>query len=129
MARPPSSEPTPAELEILNVLWDNGSLSLSCLCESLRLNRPMATTTVATVLTVMLRKGLVTRSRAERGSLWAARISRQGTAKGMVASLVDRLFAGSAQSLVAHVIDQGELTAAQRRELLELLRRGKKGSK
>jgi predicted transcriptional regulator len=128
MARAPASEPTPAELEILNVLWESGPLSLSRICEGLRLKRPVATTTAATVLTVMLRKGLVTRSRVERGSLWSAKISRQGTAKGMVAGLVDRLFAGSAQSLVAHVIDQGELNAAQRRELLELLRRGKKGS-
>jgi predicted transcriptional regulator len=129
MARAPSSEPTPAELEILNVLWENGALSLSRICEGLRLKRPLATTTVATVLTVMLRKGLVSRSRGERGSLWSARISRQGTARGMVATLVDRLFAGSTQSLVAHLIDQGELNAAERRELLELLRRGKKGSK
>jgi predicted transcriptional regulator len=129
MARAPSSQPTPAELEILNVLWENGPLSLSRLCESLRLKRPVATTTAATVLTVMLRKGLVARSRVERGSLWSAKISRKGTAKGMVASLVDRLFAGSAQSLVAHLIDQGELNAAERRELLELLRRGKKGTK
>lgn len=129
MARPPASEPTPAELEILKVLWEAGPLSLSRLCESLRLNRPVATTTVATVLTVMLKKGLVTRNRVERGSLWSAAISHQGAAKGMVASLVDRLFSGSARSLVAHLIDQGELTAAQRRELLELLRKGKKGTK
>lgn len=129
MPRPPASDPTPAELEILNVLWDSGPTSLSQLCEGLRANRPVATTTVATVLTVMLRKGLVTRSKLERGSLWSAKVSRQGAARGMVAGLVDRLFAGSAQSLVAHLIDQGELTDAERRELLELLRRGTKGTK
>lgn len=129
MARNPATEPTPVEFEILNVLWETGPLSLSQLCEQLRQNRPVATTTVATVLTVMLKKGLVTRSPAERGSHWSARISRQSTAKGMVAKLVDRLFAGSTQSLVAHLIDQGELTEAERRELLELLRHGKKEAK
>lgn len=128
MARPPANEPTPAELEILNVLWDAGPLSLSKLCESLRETRPVATTTVATVLTVMLKKGLVTRSKADRGSLWSAGISRQRAAKGMVSSLVSRLFAGSAQSLVAHLIEQGELTADERRELLALLRSTKKGA-
>lgn len=129
MARPPSSEPTPAELEILNILWDAGPLPLSQLCERLRRDRPVATTTVATVLAVMFKKGYVTRSRVERGSLWSAKISRQGAARGMVASLVERLFAGSAQSLVAHLIEQDELTRAERRELLELLRHGKKGNK
>ena len=129
MARNPSTEPTPAEFEILNVLWETGPSSLSQLCESLRKNRPVATTTVATVLTVMLKKGLVTRSPADRGSHWAAKISRQSTAQGMVSRLVDRLFAGSTQSLVAHLIDQDKLTESQRRELLELLRRGKRGTK
>ena len=129
MARNPASEPTPAEFEILMVLWETGPVSLSQLCEQLRLNRPVATTTVATVLTVMLKKGLVVRRRAERGSHWSAKISRQSTAKGMVARLVDRLFGGSAQSLVAHLIDQDELSESQRRELLELLRRGKKEQK
>ncbi|MES2790525.1 MAG: BlaI/MecI/CopY family transcriptional regulator [Planctomycetota bacterium] len=129
MARNPATEPTPVEFEILNVLWETGPVSLSQLCEHLRQNRPVATTTVATVLTVMLKKELVTRSPAERGSHWSAKISRQSTAKGMVAKLVDRLFAGSTQSLVAHLIDQEQLTEAQRQELLELLRRGKKGTK
>lgn len=129
MARPPTDEPTPAELEILNVLWETGPMPLSQICEALRLNRPVATTTVATVLTVMLKKDLVTRDRVERGSLWAAKISRQSTAKGMVSKLVERLFAGSAKSLVAHLIDEGKISAAQRQELLELLTRGKKGTK
>jgi predicted transcriptional regulator len=129
MARTPSDEPTPVEFEILNVLWETGPVSLSQLCEQLRLKRPVATTTVATVLTVMLKKGLVTRTQVERGSHWSAKVTRKSTAKGMVARLVDRLFAGSTQSLVAHLIDQGELSDAQRRELLELFRQGKKGTK
>ena len=43
----------------------------------------------------------------------------------MVSGLLDRLFDGSAKTLVAHLIEDGRLTAAQRREILELLRNGK----
>src|SRR5690349_6489405 len=32
MARTPSSDPTPAELEILNVLWETGPASLGQIC-------------------------------------------------------------------------------------------------
>jgi predicted transcriptional regulator len=77
------------------------------------------------MLKVMLQKGLVTRSRVPRGSLWSAKISRKSTATKMLSRLADRLFDGSAQTLVAHLIDQGQLTAAQRREILELVRNGK----
>jgi predicted transcriptional regulator len=125
MPRPASSQPTAGELEILQVLWDAGSLSLSQLCERIRAQRPVATTTVATMLKVMLNKKLVRRARVARGSLWSARLSRKSTASGMVSGLVDRLFDGSAKTLVAHLIEEGRLTSAQRREILELLRNGK----
>ncbi|HEV3300663.1 MAG TPA: BlaI/MecI/CopY family transcriptional regulator [Planctomycetaceae bacterium] len=125
MSRPANSEPTVGELEILKVLWDVGPLSLSQLCERIRTSRPVATTTVATMLKIMLHKGLVTRNRVPRGSLWSAKMSRKSTTTRMLSRLVDRLFDGSAKTLVAHLIDQGRLTAAQRREILELVRNGK----
>jgi BlaI family transcriptional regulator, penicillinase repressor len=129
MPRPASSQPTDGELEILQVLWDAGPLSLSQLCERVRVQRPVATTTVATMLMVMLNKKLVRRARVARGSLWSARLSRKSTASGMLGGLVDRLFNGSAQTLVAHLIEDGRLTAAQRREILELLKNGQGGKR
>jgi|HubBroStandDraft_5_1064220.scaffolds.fasta_scaffold378796_2 BlaI family penicillinase repressor len=125
MPRPASSEPTTGELEILQILWDAGPLALSQLCEKIRAQRPVATTTVATMLTVMLKKQLVRRARVARGSLWSARLSRKSTANGMLSGLLDRLFHGSAKTLVAHLIEDGRLTAGQRREILDLLRNGK----
>jgi BlaI family transcriptional regulator, penicillinase repressor len=125
MPRPASSEPTTGELEILQILWDAGPLALSQLCEKIRAQRPVATTTVATMLTVMLKKQLVRRARVARGSLWSARLSRKSTANGMLSGLLDRLFHGSAKTLVAHLIEDGRLTAGQRREILDLLRTGK----
>ncbi len=125
MPRPASSQPTDVELEILQILWDAGPLSLSQLCEKMRAQRPVATTSVATMLMVMLNKKLIRRARVARGSLWSARLSRKSTANGMLSGLVDRLFNGSAKSLVAHLIEDGRLTAAQRLEILELLRNGR----
>ena len=64
MARSPSDQPTQRELEILAVLWEHGPASLGTVCDALRRQRPLATTTVATMLKVMLDKKLVTRRRA-----------------------------------------------------------------
>ena len=80
------------------------------------------------MLKVMLNKKLVHRARVARGSLWSARLSHKSTANGMVSGLLDRLFEGSAKTLVAHLIEEGRLTSAQRREILDLLRHGKGGS-
>ena len=67
MARPPSAQPTEGELEILKVLWEQGPSGLSAVCAGLRKGRPVATTTVATMLKLMQEKGLVDRGEAPAG--------------------------------------------------------------
>ena len=121
MARSASGQPTDGELEILQVLWEAGPADLGAVCAALRRRRPVATTTVATMLKVMLDKKLVKRARGERGYLWSARVSRRRAATGLVRRLLDRLFHGSAGRLVAHLLEDGELTDHDRDEIRRLL--------
>jgi predicted transcriptional regulator len=121
MPRPPTPHPTDGELEILRVLWSHGASSLSAICESLRSERDVATTTVATMLRVMHDKGLVKRAGAARGATWSAAVTHKSAAKRMVGKLVDHLFDGAADRLVAHMIEGGQLTRKQLGELRSLL--------
>lgn len=128
MPRPPSPHPTDGELEILRVLWDRGPLALSEICEALRRERDVATTTVATMLRVMLDKRLVKRKaaaairgRRATGSQWAAAVSQSAAAKSMVGKLVDGIFDGSAQRLVAHLVEAGQLSTKDLHELREFI--------
>ena len=75
MARPASLSPTDGELAILRVLWESGPTTLGSLCTALRQERPVVTTTVATMLKVMLTKGLVRRKASSRGYVWSAAVS------------------------------------------------------
>ncbi len=121
MARPPSEHPTDAELEILKVLWAEGPCELGRVCSGLRKLRPVANTTVATMLKVMLEKGLVDRSQGPKGYLWTARVSRSATTTGLLRRLVDRVFDGSAGRLVANLLDSEELSERDRDEIRSLL--------
>jgi predicted transcriptional regulator len=122
MARPASQHPTDGELEILRVLWERGSASLGEVCEALRVERPVATTTVATMLKVMLDKGIVRRKQAEgRAQKWSAVVSHAAAAKTMVGKLVDGVFDGSAQQLVAHLVERGKLSDTELAELRRLI--------
>lgn len=121
MARSPSPEPTPVELEILAVLWKQGPVELGAICQALREVRPIATTTVATMLGVMIEKSLAKRTKGERGWRYSAARSREQTAAGMVQKLVERAFDGSTGLLVSHLIETGELTSDERRQILDLL--------
>jgi BlaI family transcriptional regulator, penicillinase repressor len=121
MARTPSTHPTDGELELLQILWQAGPSSLGRICAALRVRRPLATTTVATMLTVMLQKGLIRRRRGPRGYLWSAKASRQSAANGIIRKLVDLVFDGSAQRLVAHLLESGELSEQEQKELQRLM--------
>ncbi len=121
MARPPSPHPTDGELEILRVLWDRGPSSLSEICESLRREREVATTTVATMLRVMFDKALVRRKPARRGHQWSAAVTQNAAARSLVGKLVDGVFDGSAGRLAVHLVEAGQLSPAELAELRTLI--------
>lgn len=132
MPRPASTHPTDGELEILRVLWSNGPTALSTLCDTLREEREVATTTIATMLRVMSEKGLVKRQGSGRGAQWSAAITQKKTARNMVSKLVDHVFDGSADLLAAHLIEGGRLSPKQLAELRDLIDQrtpNKKGAK
>jgi BlaI family penicillinase repressor len=124
MARPVSQTPTDGELEILRVLWDRGPSPLGDVCAALRRERDVATTTVATMLRVMLDKGLVRRKREGRAAQWSAVVTHTAAARSMVGKLVDGIFDGSAQRLVAHLVEGGQLSTQELAELKSLINAG-----
>ncbi len=128
MARPPSPHPTDAELEILKILWDSGPSELGQIRSGLSRQRAVAATTVATTLKVMMEKGLVERLQGVRGYLWSPLVNRKTAASGLLRRLMDRAFNGSAGELVAHLVEEGELSAGDREEILRLLKESQ-GSK
>ena len=122
MARPQNQQPTDVELEILSLLWKSGPLELGPLCQAMREVRQVATTTVATMLSVMINKGLAKRTKGDKGWKYSAVVTREDAAKDLVRKLVDRAFDGSASMLVSHLLDRGELTTEERKQIMELLR-------
>lgn len=129
MPRTPSTQPTDGELELLQALWDAGPASLSTLCDAIRRQRDVATTTIATMLRLMSDKGLVKRTGSGRGATWSAAVSRATTERGMVRRMVDRVFEGSAERLAAHLVEGGALSdkqLAQLRSLIDARTNGRK---
>src|SRR5947208_2254095 len=100
MARPRSQQPTDGELEILRVLWDAGPAELGQIRAALldSRGRDIALTTVATMLKVMLDKGLVTRRAKNDGGpwLWSAKVSRDTATRGLLRKILSNVFEGSA---------------------------------
>jgi BlaI family transcriptional regulator, penicillinase repressor len=121
MARRKADHPTDAELEILGVLWELGPTGLGGVYDALRARRDLARTTVATMLGVMLDKGLVTRREGPGGYLWTATADHASTARGMMGKVIDTVFGGSAVRMVAHLVEEGRLSPKEAAEVKRLL--------
>jgi predicted transcriptional regulator len=117
MARSQAEHPTDVELEILQVLWRSPPLGLGAIWKELRQRRPVAKTTVASMLNIMLQKKLVARGRSPQGYQWSARVSRDSAARGLLGKLLNHLFEGSARQLVLHLADEGKLSDDDLQEL------------
>jgi predicted transcriptional regulator len=82
---------------------------------------PLAYTTVLRFLQIMVGKGLVARSDAARGHVFAPAVPAERTKKQMVRDLMDRAFGGSVQELVLQALGARKVSAAELREIRKLL--------
>src|SRR5437763_16808925 len=100
---------TKFELEVMDLLWRLGEASVRQLHEAVDRGRP-AYTTVQTIVQRLEQKGAVRRTRKVGNALmFEAVVSRRSAYRRMIDELL-ALFGGSAQPLVAHLLDTGKLT-------------------
>jgi BlaI family penicillinase repressor len=121
MARKAGDPLTPLELEIMKVLWDGGAAAVQEVQERLAAERPLAYNTVQTMLNVLLRKGKVRRTLSGRAYVYAPVVSRTQAAGQAVGDLVNRMFGGSAESLVLSLVEARQLTPEKLSELSALV--------
>jgi predicted transcriptional regulator len=109
MGRPKHDQPTPAELEVLKVLWDRVEpASVRDVLDALNADapEPRAYTTVMSLLNVMTDKGLLTRSPRGRAFVYEPATPRSQTLGDLLDETLRRVFDGSASQLVAHLLDR-----------------------
>ena len=110
------------QLSLMWILWDLEEASVSRVHQELSSERDLAMTTVATVLSRLERRGLVSHRTEGRQFIYQPEVSEQEVRRSMVAELTDRLFQGDPTALVSHLlssrdIDSGDL--ARVRALLD----------
>src|SRR5262252_10582519 len=108
MARRKTEQLTPLELEIMHVLWELGSANVQKV--QAQLDRELAYTTVQTMLNILHRKGKVKRTLKERAYIYQPVVSRSHVVGNHLSDLVERLFGGSAESLVMSLVETKHLT-------------------
>jgi BlaI family penicillinase repressor len=126
MVRPRQTNPTPAELEVLQIIWDRGPSMVREVMDVLNQKRPRAYTTVMSLMNVMEEKGFLTSKPKGRAFVYAAKTSRNKAQKDLLGDLLNRAFDGSANELVTHLLDQAKPTQEELDQISDLIKQYKK---
>ncbi len=102
----PLKPPTPAELEILKVLWEKGPSSVRGVFEELAASKDVAYNTVQTLMRLMETKGLLTHHSEGRTFIYTPRYSRDDSAAGFL----EKVFDGAASELVQSLLRAEKIT-------------------
>ena len=123
--------PTDRELEALKVLWDRGEATVRDLAEAMNAGAneqggdELAYTTVQTMLNILHRKAKVKRTLKDRAYFYKPAVSRRQEVSQHLGDLVERLFGGSAESLVVSLLETKHLTPAKLARLNKLVTEAK----
>ena len=107
------------ELEVMTWLWANGSGTVSEVKDGLA--DPLAYTTVLTILRNLEAKGFLRRAEEGRAHRYFPRVQQRAARKRALRRLIDTLFLGSPEALLAHLVDEHDLSPTELQRLAKRL--------
>ena len=113
------------QLAVMAVLWDRKEASAAEVHRALSRSRPLAITTVATLLARLEKRGAVAHRSEGRGFVYRASVSERQVRRSMLKRLVRNLFRSDPGAVVTQLLSEGDFTdtdIAQIRELLKVRR-------
>ncbi|MFK7766835.1 MAG: BlaI/MecI/CopY family transcriptional regulator [Mariniblastus sp.] len=124
-------QPTELELMILKVLWDSPASELPKAVRDIRdglaeLGRELAHTSVITTLNIMLDKGFLKRTKLKNAFLFAPKVKRDAVQSRVIDDVLNRIFDGSAQSLMLTLMDHADVDSEDLAEIRRMITRKSK---
>lgn len=114
---------TELQLAILRIIWDKGEATVPDIWEALHAERGLAQTTVATVLSRLERRGVVTRRARSRQYHYRAAVTEQEVQHSMVGELTERLFDGDVTALVQHLLSGEDMSPGDIAKIRDMIAR------
>lgn len=125
-------DPTLSELQmaIMRVLWDSGEATVAEVQTVLQTqNRELAPTTVATMLSRLEKRSLLTHRTENRQYVYRPLVSEREVRRSMVRDLVGQLFQGDVKALVSHLVRESEIDETDLNELKKMIAEKEEKSK
>jgi predicted transcriptional regulator len=120
--RPKSPTLTEQELEIMKVVWGRGEATVRDVYETLLERRKIAYTTVMTMMKILEQKKYLRKSQDDRAYVYRPAKPKKQVIQGMVREFVDRVFNGSAEPLLVHLMEDRKLSSKDLEEIARMIR-------
>ncbi|MCF8361621.1 MAG: BlaI/MecI/CopY family transcriptional regulator [Prolixibacteraceae bacterium] len=113
--------PTASELEILNVLWAHGPLTVKSVHEALSSSKDVGYTTTLKIMQNMHDKGFVSRKPEGRSHIYEAAYEQEETRGRLLDRFVESTFSGSASSLVMQLLGNKKTSKKELDEIKRII--------
>jgi predicted transcriptional regulator len=113
---------TEQELEIMKVVWEFGTATVRDVYETMLTRRKIAYTTVMTMMKIMEDKKYLKRRLEGRAYLYEGTRPKKQMIREMVSEFINRVFNGSAEPLVAHLVEERRLSDKELKQITKMVR-------
>jgi BlaI family transcriptional regulator, penicillinase repressor len=114
---------TEQELEIMKIVWERDSATVRDVYEALLERRKVAYTTVMTMMKILEQKKYLKKTLADRAYVYRPTQPKRQVIGDMVRDFVDRVFNGSAEPLLLHLVEEHDLSSEELEEIARLRRK------
>jgi BlaI family penicillinase repressor len=114
---------TGQELEIMKIVWDRESVTVRDVYEALLERRKVAYTTVMTMMKILEQKQHLKKTQSERAYVYTPAQPKRQVIGDMVREFVNRVFNGSAEPLLVHLVEEHNLSRQDLDEIARLRRK------
>jgi predicted transcriptional regulator len=121
--RRPSPTLTEQELEIMKVVWQRDTSTVRDVYEALLEHRKVAYTTVMTMMKILEQKQYLKKNQADRAYVYRPAQPKRQVIGDMVRDFVNRVFNGSAEPLLVHLVEEHNLSREDLDEIAQLRRK------
>jgi BlaI family transcriptional regulator, penicillinase repressor len=126
--RPARPTLTEQELEIMKVVWRLERATVRQVYETLLERRRIAYTTVMTMMNILEQKGYLTKEQGDKAYLYQPSQPQKQVIRSMVREFVNRVFNGSAEPLLVHLVEDRCLTEKDLDEIRRTIKSAAKPS-
>ena len=121
MPRQQSETLTAAELRLMDIVWDKGSVTVNEIMEALPAEPPLAYNTVLTTLRILERKGYLRHQKNSRAFVFSPVVDHRQASRSAVGYVVSRFFRNSPKALVLRILEDQKLDPAQLQRLKQMI--------